>query len=33
MPIAPDNHDAHDNAKRIHEHLSGRLLGLREALD
>jgi|GEM_PF-2888718 hypothetical protein len=27
------NHDAHDNAERIHEHLSGRLLGLREALD
>lgn len=28
-----ENHDAYNNAERIHEHLSGRLLGLRDALD
>ena len=30
MPTAPDNHDAHDHAERIHERLSRRLQELRE---
>ncbi len=30
MPVAPDNHDAHDNAERIRERLPRRLQELRE---
>ena len=30
MPVAPDNHDAHDYAERIRERLSRRLQELRE---
>ncbi len=32
MPVAPDNHDAHDDAERIRERLPSRLQELWEAM-